>query len=1081
MKPLRLEILFGSKDKLSPALRLLVSSSKAAASASKQARDELKKLNDQQKQIDGYIKQKKATEDSAKALQDIQTRIKTLRQEMARNPSDALSREFDKATTQARKLKEAHSQNQIKLQQLRTGLNQAGYSTHNLAQQQTDLTRRITAANSSIESQKNKLANLSRLQQSHNRLSTGTQKMAMYGVGAAGTGVAALYQMRKPIEESKRLDVEEHRIGSLGLGKKSTQEAIQYAKAMKTFGTSTLDNMTLVRDGITAFADVHHAKMVAPMLAKMKFANQAMYGEEHGAENEKKFMDMLKVIEMRNGLKNEAAFKEQANMIQQVITATGGRVQAEEWLNLIKTGGIAAKGIDNKAFYYKLEPLVQEMSGYRVGTAMMSAYANLYQGRTTKRVANHLDDLGLIADKRKVHNDKVGQIAYLDIGAIKGAALFKKDQFAWMEQVLLPTLKAKGITKESDVVDAIGSIFSNRTASQLFSTMYLQRENIHKNMRLNEGADNIDQLDKQAKNTTAGKEVEAKAKLHDAYLQFGQTILPIYTQALVMASNAMQVFTGWMQKNPALAKTLGTGLLIAAAGLIAIGGTLVLLSPLLLSLLSLRLVMSTLGIQGNILGRSFSLLAAPFRLLSGQFSILTGRGLALANMLRGQLSAAWLASHPKNLIAGLKRLPSLIQSVIMRSWLLIKTMSSGLYQSFITASQGAWHFANTLIRNTANSLRVYIVMVYSTVRANGLLGTSKIVLRNAALGLWAALRGGTVGLFSLLASGANLAAQSFLFLSRAILFNPIGLAITAIATAAFLIYRYWQPIKAFFSGFWQGFTEGIAPLSASFGSLFQILGNALLPLQPIWSWIIAAFKTAFVWVGQLFQPFQATKQQLDSATSSGRAFGGWLASLVNTVASLVGKFFNFGANIVGGLINGIKSMFAPLKSTWETIVSWLPDRLRKKMDIHSPSRVMAGLGHFIMQGINVGLDQGFPSLKNKFNTVLDVFQGNVPQVDIKSRLSNALSHMAQSNTPREVFDPIASIQSIVTKVKAVQLSPASSKASRPIVIEGDTITVQIHAQQGHSVQDLYQQFEQFLQRREREKQAQARARFFDDE
>lgn len=132
-------------------------------------------------------------------------------------------------------------------------------------------------------------------------------------------------------------------MASLGLGKDATKEATDYAKSMKTFGTSTLENMTLVRDGMTAFADVHEAKIAAPMLAKMKFANEAMYGGEQGADNEKKFMDMLKVIEMRNGLKSEGAFKEQANMIQQVITATGGRVQPEEWLNLIKTGGIAAK------------------------------------------------------------------------------------------------------------------------------------------------------------------------------------------------------------------------------------------------------------------------------------------------------------------------------------------------------------------------------------------------------------------------------------------------------------------------------------------------------------------------------------------------------------------------------------------------------------------------------------------------------------------------------------------------------------------------------------------------------------------
>lgn len=32
--------------------------------------------------------------------------------------------------------------------------------------------------------------------------------------------------------------------------------------------------------------------------------------------------------------------------------------------------------------------------------------------------------------------------------------------------------------------------------------------------------------------------------------------------------------------------------------------------------------------------------------------------------------------------------------------------------------------------------------------------------------------------------------------------NPIGTVITAIAGAAYLIYRYWEPISGFFSGVW---------------------------------------------------------------------------------------------------------------------------------------------------------------------------------------------------------------------------------------------------------------------------------------
>lgn len=54
MKPLKLEVLFGSKDSLSPALKLMIGSSNAASKALKNTRDELKRLNDQQRQLDSF-------------------------------------------------------------------------------------------------------------------------------------------------------------------------------------------------------------------------------------------------------------------------------------------------------------------------------------------------------------------------------------------------------------------------------------------------------------------------------------------------------------------------------------------------------------------------------------------------------------------------------------------------------------------------------------------------------------------------------------------------------------------------------------------------------------------------------------------------------------------------------------------------------------------------------------------------------------------------------------------------------------------------------------------------------------------
>ncbi|HEO1767572.1 TPA: phage tail tape measure protein [Acinetobacter baumannii] len=880
MKPLKLEVLFGSKDSLSPALKLMIGSSNAASKALKNTRDELKRLNDQQRQLDSFKKLKEDVKQASTELERNKKIVQSLREQLAVNPDAKLTKELKKAETQVKQLTKVVTEGRPRLIELRNELNNTGLKSKNFADQQQELKEKINAANTSIDSQKNKLENLNRFQKSHSKMTGNVRTAAMYGAGMAATGTAALYQMRKPIDESKRVDVEENRIASLGFGKKATDEAIQYAKAMKTFGTSTLDNLTLVRDGVTAFGDVHHAQWVAPTLAKMKFANEAMYGD-HGVENEKKFMDMLKVIEMRNGLKSKESFQEQANIIQQVITATGGRVQAEEWLNVIKTGGIAAKGMDNKAFYYKMEPLVQEMGGHRVGTSMMSAYQNLYQGRTTQRAAANLDKFGLIGDYSKVKHNKTGDLSYLDIGAIKGADLFKKDQFAWMEQVLVPALNAKGITKEGDVIDAIGSVFSNRTASNLFAQMYMQRDQIHKNAKLNEGAFNIDQLNTQAQGTTSGKELEARAKLNDAYLQFGQTILPIYTQALVMASNALQGFTGWMQQNPTLAKALGTGLLLIAGGLVAIGGLLLVFSPLILSMLSLRLMMVTLGVQGSALSFAFRLLLSPFSLLRGA---ITGVGSAL--MWLGRLAMA----------------------------------------------------------------------------------------------------------------------------------HPLLALITAVAFGVYLIYKNWDTIGPYFQKVWtmiKGFFQsGIGNISAT------ILNWSPLGL------FYSAFATVMNWFG----------------------------------FELPTKFSTFGANIINGLINGIKSYFPKLKEIWNKVADYMPDWLKQRMVIRSPSRVMAGLGGHIVGGIGMGLTQAFPELKNKYNQVLNLFT---------------------NKTQSPAMDQIDIAAPVISKIQTAPNLTSSRQSS--LAVAGDTYTIHIHAAPGQMVQDLERQIEQVFMRLQRDKLSRVRTIMADQE
>jgi hypothetical protein len=354
---------------------------------------------------------------------------------------------------------------------------------------------------------------------------------------------------KAPLEEAKKFQNETERFRSLGLGDAVTADAVNFATGMNSYGTSIRENLGLLRDAQTVFGDFHEAQMVTPLLAKMKFANAALYGDEAGGMKDKAFMDMLKVIEMRGGLASETEFNRQANMVQRVQTATGGRVGANEFLNFIKTGGVAAKGMKDENFYYAMEPLIQEMGGQRVGTGLMSGYQNLVQGRTTQRAANELMRIGMLNPKM-VDYDKVGNIKQVKAGAVKGGDLMVADPMKWMQTVMLPAFASKGIVDKQAILNEIGAIFTNRTASQLYSTMYLQQAQIEKNFKLNSGAAGIDELDKNAKKTLSGKELEFGAKWKDLMLNLGGVVLPLAISALDKLNPALKDLSVWLEKNP---------------------------------------------------------------------------------------------------------------------------------------------------------------------------------------------------------------------------------------------------------------------------------------------------------------------------------------------------------------------------------------------------------------------------------------------------------------------------------------------------------------------------------------------------
>ncbi|ELG2560871.1 phage tail tape measure protein, partial [Escherichia coli] len=104
------------------------------------------------------------------------------------------------------------------------------------------------------------------------------------------------------------------------------------------------------------------------------------------------------------------------------------------------------------------------------------------------------------------------------------------------------------------------------------------------------------------------------------------------------------------------------------------------------------------------------------------------------------------------------------------------------------------------------------------------------------------------------------------------LFSPVGLIAAAFVAAAVLIWKYWEPIKAFYAGVFNGIMERLNPLRETFerfGPVFDAIGSGI--------------SQVFNWFKSLLSPMESSKETLDKCTSAGEIFGNVLGGALQLV------------------------------------------------------------------------------------------------------------------------------------------------------------------------------------------------------
>ena len=91
---------------------------------------------------------------------------------------------------------------------------------------------------------------------------------------------------------------------------------------------------------------------------------------------------------------------------------------------------------------------------------------------------------------------------------------------------------------------------------------------------------------------------------------------------------------------------------------------------------------------------------------------------------------------------------------------------------------------------------------------------------------------------------------------------PIVAIIAGIAAAALLIYKYWEPVSAFFGGVIEGIKTAFAPIAELF-----------TPFQPLFEGIGQVISNIAGWFGDLLTPVKSSQQTLESFGNAGKIFG----------------------------------------------------------------------------------------------------------------------------------------------------------------------------------------------------------------
>lgn len=122
-----------------------------------------------------------------------------------------------------------------------------------------------------------------------------------------------------------------------------------------------------------------------------------------------------------------------------------------------------------------------------------------------------------------------------------------------------------------------------------------------------------------------------------------------------------------------------------------------------------------------------------------------------------------------------------------------------------------------------------------------------------------------------------------------------------------------------------------------------------------------------------------------------------ISAIVSGFAAGSSQILDVGVNIVKGVWNGIKSAASWIKEKVTGFFGGIVDGVKNFLGIHSPSKVFAGIGGFMAEGLGEGFDDQFKSVKKDIESSMNFDAANA-SINVSSNIQKQVGGGASPAT-----------------------------------------------------------------------------------